>query len=507
MNNTPSEKRDFIPFVVEMQEGSPIFPHSLDYNNASLVNCAVMTAKDANSPIKRKVIGRPRITGQAELASAVIRGLFYDSSQGSTWYVIGDTLTVIHSGGTDTATLASSTGEVYFEHYRYGSTNGILVCEAGSNFKVNLFSATAYTLSGSVSTSLNVLAPPVVIDGTVYAMAHDTQRIYNSNVGDPVTWTTANDFIDAEQVGDRLLGIAKYKNYLVAWGPKSTEFFYNAAVELGSPLRRQTQYSLNLGIIPNSNYTRQAFTDTANGLFWIGASEGQGFGVFKLNNFVPVKVSTPFVERMIQNAVEYAAYGQINVGLSSMAFLGKDVVMLTLYSTFVSVTPDAINLVYDPVENLWYDWRFKDGASPLEIKEVISRKDDNIFAAYNQTNYDLYYLTKAPSDQADNTDPSTASITTETFDFGTQNYKLIKSVDLLGKYDDGSSFTLRYTGQSDAQSFTNAGSKSITTAGQGQSLRWLSLGRHPRITFNLEVDHDRNFVLDGLYITYIEGTR
>lgn len=507
MNNTPSEKRDFIPFVVETQEGSPIFPHSLDFNNASLVDCAVMTTKEANSPIKRKVIRRARITAQDALDGAEIRGMFYDSSQGSTWYVIGTTLTVKHSGGTSTATLASSTGEVYFEHYRYGSTNGILVCEAGSNFKVNLFSATAYTLTGSTSTSLNVLAPPVVIDGAVYAMAHDTQRIYNSNVGDPVTWTTANDFIDAEMVGDRLLGIAKYKNYLVAWGPESTEFFYNAAVELGSPLRRQSQYTLNLGIIPNANYKRRAFTDTSTGMFWIGASSGQGFSIFKLNNFVPVKVSTPFVERMIQNTVEYATYGQINVGMNTFSFMGRDLVVLTLYSTFVSVTPDAINLVYDPVEDIWYEWRFKDGANPIEIKEIVPRKDDNVISGYNQVGYDLYYATKAPSDQTDSIDGSVASITTETFDFGTQNYKLIKSVDLLGKYDDGSTFTLRYTGESNAASFVNAGSKTIDTAGKGQSLRWLSLGRHPRITFNVQVDSTRNFVLDGLYVTYIEGTR
>lgn len=505
--NEPLTKTAFLPFYVEPQEGVPAYAPSSDQNASSLFNCAVMTNKDAQVPAKRKIIGRPRFTGQEELEAAEIRGVFYDSSQGSTWYVIGTTLTMVHGGGTDTATLASSTGPVYFEHYRYGATNGILVCEAGSNFKVNLFSATAYTLTSSVSISKNVQAPPVVFDGYVFALEHDTQRIYNSNVGDPVTWTTANDYIDAEQEGDRLLAIAKYNNYLVAWGPQSMEFFYNAAVEVGSPLRRQPQYFKNIGIIPNANYKRKAFTETANGLVWIGASEGQGFSLFKLNNYVPVKISTPFIERMIQNSVEYAAYGSINIGVNIMSFMGHDVIVLHVFNTFFSVTPVIVNFVYDPVEDAWYEWEWRDGVALIEPIHIVPRKDDNVISGYNQTDYDLYYTTKAPSDQTDSIDPSTAKITTDAIDFGSQNYKYIKSVDLVGRYDDAMTFTLRYSGQNDAESFTSAGSKTRDTAGSGQSLRWLNLGRHPRMTFQLEVDHDRNFVLDGLYITYIEGIR
>lgn len=505
MNNTKSEKKDFIPFVTELEEGVPFYNPSTSKRGASLVNCVVETYKDLNDVVKRKVKQRPRINGRENLESAAFRGVFYDVNTGSTWWVVGDKLYV---NGAEEATLASSSGQVYFDHYRYGATNGIIAFEAGGNAKVNLFDASTYSLTDSTSTGKTSYAPPVILDGYLFFMEEQTQRIYNSAVGDPTDFTVANDFIDAEMKGDILLAIGKYKNYLVAYGARSIEFFYDAAVEIGSPLRRQTQYARDVGLSPYTTGNLPPLLHTANGPVWLGTTDGYSYGVFMLNNFTPVQVSNPWVHRRIHEHVALNATSKIELHL--FGYQGRDLIILTAYGS-----SDKTTLVYDIKEDFWYEWYFTDNVpNTLEIEYTTPKPTGTTLFCKSGSTYDVFYCRSYTEPGITIYDNTPATITTQLWDFGTQHYKHIRYVDLAGRLLDDvlspnyiHTVTVRYTSDFTMANWTNHDSKDITDAGIAQSLRWLNFGRHPRIAFQVEITGDCDFALDGLHVTYTEGNR
>lgn len=502
MANTRSEKQDFIPFVSELETSIPTSASAFATGAASLFNCVVNSYKGANDVIRRKVSRRPYIVSQETNAGGVYRGMFYDNNSNKLWEVKGAN---VYINGTSTITLASSTGEVFIDYYRYGSTNGILVIEAGSNMKVSLYNNVG-TLQSSVSTGINSTIPPVILDGYVFIVANDTQRIYNSNVGNPTAFTTANDYIDAEMKGDTIRNIAKYKNYLVVFGLFSIEFFYNAAVDVGSPIRRQTQYAKDLGIIKRTN-PRYNFIETPNGLAWISSTLNGSHGVFILNNFTPQKISTPYIDNLLQSSVfQTTTFGE-DIKLFLFGYQGRDFYLLSIPHIDSDTIPALF--VYDVQEDLWYEWELKLGTGSTSVLYSVNSLVYNVLAVTDgTTEYSLYL--DSYSNAAGNFetyDYSNAFIITDSFNFGSDLYKHIKTVDIIGKVPDSTSITLYYTSDSDLSSWTQHSTKTKASAGKTQQMRWLNLGRHPRIALKCEISGTADFLLDGASITYTEGIR
>lgn len=508
ITRNPSEKETFIPLAVDtasLTSGLPMSITTAATGEPGLLNCVLDTVKTAAGETIRMVRSRPPIDLEFELASStIIRGMFYDENTNALWWVIG---TTVYKDSSSVNTLTSSTGAVFFLQFRYGAANNILVMETGTAKFTTLNPSTGATVA-SASPGFTSYAPPVVLDGYVFAVGADSQRIYNSTLSTPTVFDTSNDYIDAEMDGDTLIYIAKYKNHLVAFGNSSMEFFYNAAAEIGSPLRRQVSYARQLGILNNIFYSKNTFTYTERGVAWIGGGESNSFGIYILNNFVPVKISSPFIEDVLQKAIaEDNNTNTYDVGLMTVGYKGRDLILLNTYNYEYAQT---VNYVYDLDEQAWYEWAFYDNATRLAVTGVVSARNANYYATRKGTNYDIHRQHKVFSSSFNSNtyeDPLYHRIRTDVLTFGTGNYKQINYVDLVGDLQSGQSVELQYASRMDSGTVITHDSKIANASGLGETIRWRQLGRHKQLYMTLVVTGDGDFALRGININYTEGRK
>ena len=111
--------------------------------------------------------------------------------------------------------------------------------------------------------------------------------IYNSDLDLPDSWNPS-DFISTEIYPDNIVALAKYKNYLIAFGTNTIEFFYDAANISGTPLARQE------GILHNIGCMGQGMViDNEDKVFWISQTSAQTYSLWTLDKFEAKKISTP----------------------------------------------------------------------------------------------------------------------------------------------------------------------------------------------------------------------
>ena len=111
--------------------------------------------------------------------------------------------------------------------------------------------------------------------------------IYNSDLDLPDSWNTS-DFISTEVYPDDIVALAKYKNYLVAFGTNTIEFFYDAANTSGTPLARQEGILHNIGCVGQG-----MVIDNEDKVFWISQTSAQTYSLWTLDKFEAKKLSTP----------------------------------------------------------------------------------------------------------------------------------------------------------------------------------------------------------------------
>ena len=144
------------------------------------------------------------------------------------------------------------------------------------------------TVTGGSNIPSSIIPGLVALDQYVF-LADSDGNIYNSNVQDVYTWTSG-DFIVAETLPDKLVQIARHVNYLVGFGEKGTEFFYNAANPNGSPLSKMEGTFLYLGA--------QAGATAVNideQLIWVSKNQVGTLNVTILNGFEHKHVATPAI--------------------------------------------------------------------------------------------------------------------------------------------------------------------------------------------------------------------
>ena len=162
-------------------------------------------------------------------------------------------------------------------------------------------------------------------------------RIYNSAPGNPKSWG-ALDYISFEQTADQMVAICKHLNYIVAFGERSTQFFYDAGNTQGSPLAVSQSYTSEIGCAVGSSVVA-----TDNTVLWIGISTIYGRSVFLMDGVTPVRVSTSNIERHLE------ADDLSKVNAFCHKYNGHLLYILTLNNT-------RKTLVYDLTEKMWYQW-------------------------------------------------------------------------------------------------------------------------------------------------------
>jgi DNA-binding beta-propeller fold protein YncE len=87
----------------------------------------------------------------------------------------------------------------------------------------------------------------VELDNYIFVMTVDG-KIYNSNLGDHLNWTST-DFLIANTAQDKKVYLAKHHDHIVAMGTDALTFYYDAGNPSGSPLALRKDMTISKGVL------------------------------------------------------------------------------------------------------------------------------------------------------------------------------------------------------------------------------------------------------------------
>lgn len=369
------------------------------------------------------------------------------------------------------------------------------------------FTTTNITAAGSVTGFRNL----VFIDG--YLFAANATSIYNSDpAGDLTTWNSTN-FISAEQYADEIVWLEKHHNYLVVFSDSSTEFFYDAAIEVGSPLARQLSYSQRIGMKRSERNKNTAIID--DDIYFVGITGSDNLALYRLRDFKIKCVSDNFFE----SYVNLFPLGNSWTLYSVDTLVINNVPMIA--TTFTGNLPGTgtytfYTLVFDPeTEQFWVlntagtigssntDWPPPVTWIGTTTMYQVTRNTPLIFALNEPLGTQLrrYY--------PDNT--STVSVTSVTYtdviDFGTNRWKSFPRIDAIGDFGTNT-LTLAFNPTPNySTSYTNCTPSQVaSTIGYGNNISWYNLGAARRWSFKFTMTGDSSGYLEGFDIEYDVGS-
>lgn len=309
-----------------------------------------------------------------------IRGIYDWREQNKLFIVVGRSIYIYNSTSfaliaTLVNRFAAGTTEVGFDLFQFSSGVTKVVATDGSTL-LTIDSANADLSSSGHPTHLPY---PVFLNGYIFVIAANTADIYNSNQDDPLTWT-AGDFITAEILGDNGTYLCRLNNYLLAFGNKSIEYFWDAAVATGSPLQRNDTPVKLMGYAGG-------FARLGNKVFFVGAQNNANLNVFLLEEMKANPVSDETVREHL-NSLNVTFNTTLKGNIVSM--FGRE---------FYVLYADTKTWVMEVETQLWHRWTFQ-GSVPYfamtyantmvtntETKGVFAMLNDRAIYKFSDTLY------------------------------------------------------------------------------------------------------------------------
>jgi len=230
------------------------------------------------------------------LPSGPPRGAFYWEDEDKLFVSYSNDIAVI-TGSTGalvttlTDVFVSTSGEVGFCEFLYDTGATKIVAADGTRL-VTIDAANTVVTGSSVDQPTPFDPHVVFLDGYLFMVKSGTSDIYNSNLNDPLLYT-AGDFISAEMIADTLIRIARLNNYILALGTASIEFFYDAAVETASPLKRVDTPVKNVGYLGG-------LTTHLNKMYFVGQTQNTAPEVYVMEDWKLDSLDNPPLRRYIQ---------------------------------------------------------------------------------------------------------------------------------------------------------------------------------------------------------------
>jgi hypothetical protein len=364
----------------------------------------------------RKVIQkRPGITFFSDVAgNGEGRGLiwFYQHF----YAIIGNTVYQITSNGATKVakiTLSTSTGQCGMIVANSSSLGDYLFIVDGTVGWIIESDGTATQITDTDFPTPHV-PTPTFIDG--YVMLAKGGDVFNCDLDNPLSWSP-DQYLPAEMFPDPVVALARQANQVVCFGSESIEFFYDNANASGSPLSRNTGVAAQIGCsAPHAIYQNEQFC------IFIGQSNSGGRAIWKLDGYTPKKISTEYVDRIIDSEIYMDDVS--GFGFRSMGHLFFLINLPTISRT----------IVYDVDEHLWHEWSTNTGGS-INLSQYNNAHVSHTRFTYSHatdtgvgtifllsdTTGDIYYLN--PAVYLDGTSPIVVEARTNLLDFDSYNRK------------------------------------------------------------------------------------
>lgn len=399
-----------------------------------------------------------------------LRGYFYDVSSHRFYWAVNDNIYYVAPNTSATpitvCTLTTSSGYVGFcEYLRSSDSKRFIVASDGVELWLDEIGGTATKVTDADMPTPHV-PQPVQLDGYLFLSPLNTNDIYNCVNDDPFSWEPG-DFISAEMQGDYINKLGHSRNYIIAFGPNSMEIFWNAAVETGSPMKRNESGFKRIGYLSRLSAIGES-------LFFVGQDMNKLVSVYKLDGFKLDRISDEVVDRSLQpQSITQNAAGDVTPD--------KDGICISVDGhTFYVVPTSQTTWVYDIDEKMWYEWRDSTSAAlPIQAS----------WAMYNGGQYvamdgQSYISLMSPSLYQDFDSNFTCRYITQDLTFDTMNWKSCSRLMLTADRPSVSTASNVSVSWSDDDWLTTQATRTLNVSSHSPYLT--RLGRFRNRSFKLE---------------------
>lgn len=174
----------------------------------------------------------------------------------------------------------------------------------------------------------------VHLDGYTFILTSNG-TICNSDLNTIADWDSTNRIL-ANMYPDQGVGLARYKDLIVAFGRESAEMFRNVGNAAGSPLQKVSEAFIRIGAVSQS-----AIIQLEDNIAWVASSDVGSIGVYILDGYKAVKISDATIEAQL------GVRGDTEITLSCTKIFGK---------TFLFVIFGALTFVYVVEDKMWHEW-------------------------------------------------------------------------------------------------------------------------------------------------------
>lgn len=504
--------RQFHEFPVQ---GTESWAHAAHY-----INCAPVKYSQYGGDPDRVIRPRPPMSFTNSIsgigATSVLRGVYIDDNLGHAVIVAGGN---VYLNGTSVGAMAFSTGYVGITKYVVGATVLYILLETHISAS-RIHSLTTAGVLTTTNLAVGAFGNPIFLDGYIFVGSHpdgagSLQRIYNSSISSPTTFTTGTDYIDAEMEGDILLAIDKHKNKLVAFGENSIEFFENKAIQIGSPLVRMVNSSINnIGMFRKTSGTHLPIPPVVSigeDLFFIGTKSFKSSAVYRLRSYAVEEISSMYINELLENDDYVATYRQNNHLFTVKAY-GTVCLILALWGT---AEGPPYYFFYNPNEHFWGTWTMpSSGLSKILFtsgsgKNVSADYSDRLFGYWNNSGTDNVGSLQIRPDNT-GVETVTAQLHLPMFKGEVNNQKHWVSLDIMGYFPPTIAVNLTIQrGSFNGTALSIPYTRTVTTYDDGSmhELRFTNLGKSRSIKPYMTIIADGSWYYAGSRLVYNIGTQ
>lgn len=297
----------------------------------------------------------------------------------------------------------------------------------------NLTEITDVDFPGVVGGGKTLTGSFVHLDGYAFIMCTDG-TIWNSDLNSIANWS-ASSYLSSNMYPDQGVGLARYKDLIVAFGRETIEFFRNVGNPLGSPLMRVSEAFIKLGCIGPT-----AICQLEDNIAWVGSSDIGSISIYMLNGYTPTRISTPIIDAQLALASSSTIY------LTSIKMFGK---------TFLIVNAGTTTFVYCMEDGIWHEWG---GTLPRWTRMAANTAASPVIYSISRTldSGKVYKINPVAPVYQDDGETYTVQVQTSIFDLNKERRKRLRKLSVIGdKYSSTNEVHVSWA-DDDYQNFSTA---------------------------------------------------
>lgn len=397
------------------------------HKDARLVNCYIETNQQEELWVIKRggILEADAVSTDGEAG----QGIFF--WRGDTYSIFGGTF---FRNGTSVLSGLDETNGVYRFDSNLGATPQLIF---GNGVKTY-----AYTVAGGVTSDLHTIDtdfPATTVKGIVYLngasyVMNVSAEIWGSIINEVATadaWSALN-FIAAQMEPDAGVALAKQLVYIISMNEWSTEVFFDAGNATGSPLGNVQGSKIGYGCANADSVQRMGDV-----LVWMSREKEAFEQISLMEQLNHQVISTPAIDRLLRGADTSEVYS-LQIKLDGHYF-------------YILTLPNSnLTLVYDLVQNWWYQWTDADG----NYWPFVDATCDNAghIILQHEDNGKIYYFNS--SYYNDDDQDITVDIYTPNFDANTVRRKTLSMMHFVRDQTPGSMLSVRFS-DDDYQHWSN----------------------------------------------------